>query len=140
MKLCDEVKTVREFTYLGDMVSAGGGCEAAVTAKTRCGWFEHTVCGELLHGRIFPLKLKGAIHRSHVRPAILYRGEAWRLIESKMGILRTERSMVRAMCGVQFNGRKRSTNLMFMLGLRETIDQLAMANSVRWNGHLLRRG
>ena len=28
---------------------------------------------------------------------------------------------------------------MFMLGLRETIDQLAMANSVRWYGHVLRR-
>ena len=35
-KTCDEVETVREFTYLGDMVSAGGGCEAAVTARTTC--------------------------------------------------------------------------------------------------------
>ena len=34
-KLCDEVETVREFTYLGDRVSAGEGCEAAVTARTR---------------------------------------------------------------------------------------------------------
>ena len=31
-KLCDGVETVREFTYLGDSVSAGGECEAAVTA------------------------------------------------------------------------------------------------------------
>ena len=30
-KLCDEVQTANEFTYLGDRVSAGGGCEAAVT-------------------------------------------------------------------------------------------------------------
>ena len=36
-RLCDEVETEREFTYLGDRVSAGGGCEAAVTARTRCG-------------------------------------------------------------------------------------------------------
>ena len=33
-KLCVEVETVTEFTYLGDRVSAGGGCEAAVTART----------------------------------------------------------------------------------------------------------
>ena len=33
-KLCDEVETVRDFTYLGDRVSAGGGCEAAVTVRT----------------------------------------------------------------------------------------------------------
>ena len=32
--------------------------------------------------------------------------------------------MVRAMCGVQLKGTKRSTDLMFMLGLNETIDQL----------------
>ena len=34
---------------------------------------------------------------------------------------------------------KRSTDLMFMLGLNETMDQLAMGNSVRWYGHVLRR-
>ena len=33
-----EAETIREFTYLGDRVSTGGGCEAAVTARTRCGW------------------------------------------------------------------------------------------------------
>ena len=36
-RLCYEVETVREFTYHGDRVSAGGGCETAVMAKTRCG-------------------------------------------------------------------------------------------------------
>ena len=28
-ELCLDVKTVQEFTYLGDRVSAGGGCETA---------------------------------------------------------------------------------------------------------------
>ena len=37
-KLCDEVESVQECPYLGDRVSAGGGCEADVTARTRCGW------------------------------------------------------------------------------------------------------
>ena len=60
--------------------------------------------------------------------------------KSEMGILRrTERSVVRAMCGVQHKDGKRSTDLIFMLGMSETIDQLAMANSVRWHGHVLRR-
>ena len=71
---------------------------------------------------------------------MLYGSEAWCLKESDMGILqRTERSMVRAMCGVQLKDRKRSTDLMFMLGLNETIDKLAMVNSVCWHGHVLRR-
>ena len=71
---------------------------------------------------------------------MLYRSEALCLKESEMGILqRTEGSMVRAMCGVQHKDRKRSIDLIFMLGLKESIDQLAMANSVRLYGHVLRR-
>ena len=37
-RLCDEVETVREFTYLGDRVSAGGGCEKD---RTRCWWVKY---------------------------------------------------------------------------------------------------
>ena len=46
--------------------------------------------------------------------------------------------MVRAMCGVQLRDRERSMDLMLMLGLNETMGQLAMTNSVRWYGHVLR--
>ena len=42
--LCDELETVGEFTYLGHRMSAGGGCEAAVTARTRCGWLSLVSC------------------------------------------------------------------------------------------------
>ena len=62
------------------------------------------------------------------------------LNESEMQCLQmTERSIVRAMCGVQLIDSNRSTDLMFMLGLSETIDQLSMANSHRWHCHVLRR-
>ena len=47
--------------------------------------------------------------------------------------------MVRITCGVQLKDRKSSTDLMFMFCLNETKDQLAMANSVRWHDHVLRR-
>ena len=102
-------------------MSTGGECEAAVTTRTRCVWVKLRECGELLYGRGFPLRLKGAVYESNVRPAMLNGSEEWCLKESGMGILlRTERSMVRAMCGVQLKVKKRSTDLMFMPGLNET--------------------
>ena len=80
-KLCDEVETVREFTYLVDRVSAGGGCEAAVTARTRCRWIKIRECSELLYGRRFPLWLKGVVYKRYVRPAILYGSEeVWKKV------------------------------------------------------------
>ena len=51
---------------------------------------------------------------------------------------RTEGSMVIAMCGIQLKSRKIFTDLKLMLGLNETMDRLAMANSVHWYGHVLR--
>ena len=44
---CEEVETVRGLCYLGDRVNAGGGCEAAVTARARIGWVKFRECGEL---------------------------------------------------------------------------------------------
>ena len=71
-KLCDEVKTVRKFKYLGDKVSTSGGCEAAVTARTGYIFVMLRECGELLNSRRFSLRLKGAVDKTYVRPAILY--------------------------------------------------------------------
>ena len=98
VKLWDEVATVCEFTYFGDRVSAGGGCAAAVTARTQCGLVMFWECSELLHGRKFSLRLKGAVYGSYVGPAILCRSVALCLWESEMRILRrTEISVLRAM-------------------------------------------
>ena len=38
--LCDEVKTVQGFGYLGDRLNASGGCETAVTSRVRIGWIK----------------------------------------------------------------------------------------------------
>ena len=46
---------------------------------------------------------------------------------------------MRVICEVQRKDKKISMDLMFMLVLNETIDQLAVANSVCWYGHVLRR-
>ena len=45
-----------------------------------------------------------------------------------MAILRTERAMVRLMCGVKLMDRKIMEE---MLGLKETLDRMAKANGVR---------
>ena len=62
-ELCDEVKTVNGFCYLGDTINASGGCEAAVTARVGIGWVKFRECGEFLLGNRFPLKTKGKVYR-----------------------------------------------------------------------------
>ena len=46
---------------------------------------------------------------------------------------------MRSMCGMKLVDKKLTKDLMHMLDLNKTIDQLAKANSVRWYGHVLRK-
>ena len=62
-KFFDEVESVMEFTYLGDRMCVGGGCEAAVSARTKCGWVMFSLCSALLYARRFPLRLIGAVYK-----------------------------------------------------------------------------
>ena len=71
---------------------------------------------------------------------IIYGSETWCLRENEMvGLRRTERAMVRAMRGAKLTEKKRTEDLMEMLGLKEIVVQMAKANGVRWYGHVLRR-
>ena len=83
-ELCEEVETVRGFCYLGNRVNAGGGCEAAVTARARIGWVKFRECGELLYSKSFSLKPKGMAYRSCVRSAMLYGSETWCLMKNEL--------------------------------------------------------
>ena len=52
---------------------------------------------------------------------------------------RTERAMVRSMCGVKLVDRKNTEDLTKMLGSKETLDKMVQANGVRWYEHVVRR-
>ena len=74
----------------------------------------------------------GMVYRTCVRPAMLYGSETWCLRESEVAILRrTERALVRSMCGVKLVDRKIMEELMEIWGLKETLDRMAKANGVR---------
>ena len=62
------------------------------------------------------------------------------LERKEMAILRrTERAMIRAMCGVKLLDRRNSEELTDMLGIKESLDRMAKASSIRWYGHVLRK-
>ena len=75
--------------------------------------------------------------------AMLYGSETWFLRENEIATLRrTERAMVRATGSAKLMEKKRTEDLMEMLGLiglKETVVQMAKANGVRWYGHVLRK-
>ena len=67
---------MRLFYLVDDRVSAGLGCVAVVTVRTRCGLVKFREYGVSLYGKRFPLRLKGAVYKSYVWSVILYESEA----------------------------------------------------------------
>ena len=65
---------------------------------------------------------------------MLYGSETWCLREKEMHIFRTERAIMRAICGAKLADRKNTEDMMDMLGLNQTIDKMAKASGVRWFG------
>ena len=66
---------------------------------------------------------------------MLYGSETKCLRENEMAVLRrTKRAMVRAMFGAKLMEKKRTEDLVEMLGLKETAVRMANANEVRWYG------
>ena len=53
---------------------------------------------------------------------------------------RTEKAMMRALCAVTMMEKRRSQELMSLLGLKYTLDKLARASGVQWYGHVLKKG
>ena len=110
------------------------------STKVKIGGVRFKKCGELLLGSRFPPRMKGKVHRCCVRSAIGYGSKTWRLKENEKTILRrTERAIMRAVCGRKVMDRKTTKEQMDMLGLKETVNGLATANGVRWHKHVLKR-
>ena len=64
--------------------------------------------------------MKGEVYKSYVRSAMLYESETWCLKQNEVAILRrAEISMVRAMCGVKLVDKRKTVELMYILGLKK---------------------
>ncbi|MBJ5603900.1 hypothetical protein JGG68_23865, partial [Salmonella enterica subsp. enterica serovar Albany] len=63
----DSLEKVERFCYLGDMVSADGGPDSAVTARVRSAWKKFKELAPILTSNGASLRLKGKIYQSCAR-------------------------------------------------------------------------
>ena len=80
------------------------------------------------------------MYKACVRSAMVYGSEMWNVKGIEAGILqRTERAMVRRMCGVNLADRLNTLGLMERLGLEDSVLEVVRRSGLWWLGHVLRR-
>ena len=106
-KLKDDVENVEGFCHLRNALNASGGSEMTVVARTRIGWMRFRESGKVLFEKRFSLKMNGKVYQICIRSAILYGSETWCLRKKEvLLIIRIERAIIRAMCGVKLSRKK----------------------------------
>jgi len=65
----------------------------------------------------FSIKMKGKVYATCVRSCLMHGSENWPMeVEHELKMNRTEMSMIRWMCGVKLNERKKNEELRELLG------------------------
>jgi hypothetical protein len=135
----DKLECVDTFCYLGDTLGRGGGVEDAVRTRVRCAWAKFRELSPLLTVRGVPLRLKGKIYKACVQSVLIYGSETWATkVEDMQKLERTERQMMRWMCGVSLKDRKSSEELMEWLGI-DSVSNVVTRGRLRWFGHVERK-
>ena len=118
----DELEVVDSFCYLGDMLSAAGGCDLATTTRVKSAWKKFRELMPLLTTYHLLPKICGCISSTCVHSALLHASETWPLTKpSLLHLQRIDRAMIRQLCHVKPDevSKVHSCDLLKKVGLQD---------------------
>ena len=131
------LEAVDRFCYLGDMLSAGGGCMAAATARCRCAWGKFRENLPLLTSKPVPFDLRGRLFSSNVRSSMLHGTETWPMTSAALHqVCRNDRAMICWIFGVKPSDNPSIDELHAKLGICD-LAILVRERRLRWFGHVM---
>ena len=115
-----KLEVVPEFCYLGDMLSAGGGCELAAITRCKCAWGKFHQLLPLLTNHHLPLLTRGKVYSSCVRSVMLHAAETCAMKVDTLNHLQlNDRAMIRWICNVRAKDEVSSDALLIKLGIQD---------------------
>ena len=136
----DKLGVVASFCYLGDMLSALGGCELSTTTRVKTTWKKFKGLLPVLSSSHLSFKTCGCVYSSCVRSAMLHASETWPLIKPNLQPLqRNDKTMIRQICNVRPQDivTTRSNELLVRLSI-EDLDLILKERRLRWYGYVER--
>ena len=136
----DKLEVVASFCYLGDMLSAGGGCEMVVTTRVKTAWKKFRKLLPVLTSRHLSYKTRGRVYSFCVQSPMLHASETWPLTKMNLQRLqRNDRAMIRQICSIKPEdvARVRSSELLAKLQL-EDLELILRERRLHWFGHVER--
>ena len=103
---------MHHFKYLGSSIEETGGMATEITQRVSAAWRNWKRSSGVLCDRRMPVKLKGKVYKTVVRPALLYGAETWATTRGQEARLEVnEMRMLRWMCGVTRRDKIRNEHI-----------------------------
>ena len=131
---------VSSLCYLGDMLSAAGGCELSTTTHVKTAWKKFMDLLPVLSSRHLSFKTRGHVYSSCVWSAMLHASQTWPLTKPNLQHLqRNDRAMIRQTCNIRPQDivTTRSNELLVRRGIKD-LDLILKERRLRWYGHVER--
>ena len=98
-----QIEEVQEFCYLENVLDCEAGVERAVRARVSAAWKKWREMASLLTDKRTPLRIRGSVYESCIRPVMLYGSETWVTTKMDEDIIRKcDRRMRRYMARVKW--------------------------------------
>ena len=134
------IEEVESFCYLGDVLDRTCSADAAASARISAAWAKWREINSLLCNKGIPLRARARVYEACIRSVMLYGSETWPCTKKLEDmLLRSDRRMIRLMCGVTLQTRVPSEDLLHNSGLVD-IRTVLKRNRLRMFGHVARRG
>ena len=136
--LGEEVERVTHFKYLGTSIEEEGGMETEIAKRVGAGWMNWKKCSGVLCDKRMPVKLKGKVYRTVVRPAMLYGAETWATTkrqESRIEV--NEMRMLRWMYGVTRKDKIRNEHIRGTTKVVQASRKIT-ERRLKWYGYVMR--
>ena len=136
--LGEELQSVHHFKYLGSSVEETGGMATEITPRVNAAWRNWKRCSGVLCDRRMPVKLKGKVYKTVVRPALLYGAETWTTTRGQEARLEVnEMRMLRWMCGVTRRDKIRNEHIGGTTRVAQASKKIT-EKRLKWYGHVRR--
>ena len=137
--LGEELERVNHFKYLGKSMEEEGGMETEITKRVGAGWINWKTCSGVLCDIRMPVKLKGKVYKTVIRPAMLYGAETWATTKrQEKRIEVTEMRMLRWMCGVTRKDKIMNEHIRGTTRVAQAYKRITERILI-WCGHVMRR-
>lgn len=134
-----QVTRCDEYKYLGTILHTTGDLEANIQHRIAAAWLKWRELTGVTCDRRMPVKLKGLVYKSMIRPVLTYGSETWAVTQRQVNTVQVaEMKMLRWMCGVTRLDKIRNEYVRGSLGVRDIADKL-QESRLRWFGHVKRR-